>query len=52
MIELNTITDPSSFIGVNGIDYELWAYGWDPFITETKVSCGRTAGTRSSPRPR
>ena len=40
IIELNSITDPSSFIGSNGIDYELWAYGWDPFITESKVRPG------------
>ena len=42
MVELNAATDPSSFIGFNGIDYELWAYGYDPFITESKVKAIKT----------
>ena len=37
IVELNSRTDPSSFIGFNGIDYELWKYGWNPFITESQV---------------
>jgi hypothetical protein len=25
-VEVNAWTDPSSYIGFSGIDYELWAY--------------------------
>ena len=36
-VEVNAWTDPSAYIGFSGIDYELWAYGWGTFITETEV---------------
>lgn len=36
-LEANAFADPSSFMGFQGIDYELWAYGWRPFITEVEV---------------
>ncbi|ELU16655.1 hypothetical protein CAPTEDRAFT_200949, partial [Capitella teleta] len=36
-IEINSWTDPSSYIGFQAIGYDLWAYGFHPFITETDV---------------
>lgn len=35
--EVNMLSDPSSYVGLQAIGYDLWAYGFHPFITETDV---------------
>nr|UCK81479.1 macroglobulin-complement related protein-like 1 [Arenicola marina] len=36
-VEINSWTDPSSYIGYSVCDYELWSYGYNIFLTETDV---------------
>ena len=38
IVEVNAFADPSSYVGFDGIDYQLWKYGWPHFITESEVS--------------
>jgi len=36
-VEVTGRTDPSSYLGSSVLDFELWSYGWNSFITEVDI---------------
>ena len=37
-VELTGLTDPGSYICFSGVDWDLYRYGSNPFLTEEEVS--------------